>query len=383
MHILIIPSWYPETPDDINGSFFREQALALVKAGHKVGVIYPHIRTLRKLSSVFKSYGFAIENDAGIETFRYFTLNFIPKIDFWGVNGWVKFGLALFEKYIQKFGIPDVIHVHSLDKAGYLAFEIFKKHKISYIVTEHSTAFSRRVVSSAKINDLSCIVKSAKKTIAVSKELALILEEEFLGSNWTYIPNIVSKNFTESSYIAKDNDCFTFINVCLLDKKKRVDLLIIAFSKFCKLHKNVKLQIGGDGPCKSELIQLTEKLGVRDKVSFLGLLRREDVVLKMASADAFVLSSEYETFGVVLIEALALGKPVVATRCGGPESIVTEDVGVLVEKNSAEALFEGMNYLYENISKFSQTTIKKYCIDNFSEEAVTKKLTIVYQSINN
>ena len=94
-----------------------------------------------------------------------------------------------------------------------------------------------------------------------------------------------------------------------------------------------------------------------------------------------MLSSEYETFGVVLIEALAMGKTVVATRCGGPESIVNKDVGVLVEKNSIQALHDGMEYIYKRNDDFKPELIKEYCNKNFSEEAVSNKLIAIYQHV--
>ena len=76
---------------------------------------------------------------------------------------------------------------------------------------------------------------------------------------------------------------------------------------------------------------LVQEKALTEQVTFLGSLTREQVRQEVSEADAFVLSSEYETFGVVVIEALALGKPVIATRCGGPESIVVPSVGYLVE----------------------------------------------------
>jgi glycosyltransferase involved in cell wall biosynthesis len=380
MHILIIPSWYPENPEDISGSFFREQAIALVKRGHKVGVISPHIRTLRNIQNIFKTYGVNFQSDEGVNTFRYFMLNFIPKMDFWGLKGWIRFGSKLYQNYVRNFGVPDIIHVHSLDKAAFLAYEINKNYKIPYVITEHSTAFARGMISEKKINDLYHPVRKAKARIAVSMQLCETMKFKFKDTDWNYLPNIVSSRFFdfENSINKAKNSDFTFINICLLDKKKRVDLLIFAFAELCKLYKNIKLEIGGDGPCHDELVELVEKLELNDRVIFLGMLSRDSVVEKIASADVFVLSSEFETFGVVLIEALALGKPIVATKCGGPESIINENVGVLVEKNSVASLFEGMHAIYKNKDRYLGEQIKEYCIENFSESSVIEKLEDIY-----
>ena len=103
----------------------------------------------------------------------------------------------------------------------------------------------------------------------------------------------------------------------------------------------------------------------------------------MALSNAFVLSSEYETFGVVLVEALALGKPVIATKCGGPESIVTPEVGYLISKNSEKEMTDALLKLYQNWNKFNSLQIRQYCLENFSEKAVIGELTKIYHEHRN
>lgn len=163
--------------------------------------------------------------------------------------------------------------------------------------------------------------------------------------------------------------------------KKKVDLLINAFAKVFKGQKDIRLKIGGDGSEKNNLIEQAEQLGVSKQIDFLGRLTRDQVKHEVLSADAFVLSSEYETFGVVLIEALALGKPIIATKCGGPESIISPEVGYLVEKNSIDDLARAMSDLFENYGQFESEEIREYCIQQFSEDAVIKKLETIYMDV--
>lgn len=385
-HILLLSSWYPNKAGDVRGSFFREQALALHKEGHKVGVVAPIVRSIRDVKGVFsKPYGLQIENDNGVQTYRWHSVNFTPRLHEKNISRWLSIGKKLFESYVKDHGMPDIIHVHSLINAGYLAFEISSKYKIPYIVTEHSTAFARGLVTERAIKKLSSTVKSSSKNIAVSNEFKELLNHTFDIEEWCYIPNIVNSDFlAEKLQLSKVNKYdFEFINICLLDQKKRVDILIKAFSKAFKGGHKIKLKIGGDGPEKKNLELLVKSEGVSDQVSFLGLLKREQVRQEISRADAFVLSSEYETFGVVVIEALALGKPVIATRCGGPESIITPEVGYLVTKNSVDEMATAMLELYENQNKFHAENIRKYCAENFSEEAVVRKLEVVYEEVLN
>lgn len=382
-HILIIPSWYPQFSGDIGGSFFREQAIALRKAEYRVGVIYPQIRSLKNIKSILKKpYGLTVENDEGVNTLRWYTANYFPKVKGYNKNHWIKVALRLFELYVKKFGKPDIIHVHSMLYAGYVAKIIESKYGITYVVTEHSTAFARDLIPLDVVSSLKQVVNDAKVCIAVSNEFSSLLNKLFETQKWTYISNIVNDEFISFEKTLDTEEYFTFITVCFLEKKKRVDLLISSFAKAFKDNKKVRLKIGGDGILMSELKILAKELGVESQVIFLGKLSRQQVKEEMALSNAFVLSSEYETFGVVIVEALALGKPVIATKCGGPESIVTPEVGYLISKNSAKEMAAALLKLHQNWNKFDSLQIRQYCLENFSEKAVVEKLTKIYTEPN-
>lgn len=379
MHILIIPSWYPQFSGDIGGSFFREQAIALRKAEYQVGVIYPQIRSLKNIKSILKKpYGLAVEIDEGVNTLRWYTANYIPKNKSYNKSHWIKIALKLFDTYVEQFGKPDIIHVHSMLYAGFAAQLIYEKYGIPYIVTEHSTAFARNLIPFNEISSLRQVVSNAKVCIAVSSEFSSLLNKLFETQKWTYIPNIVNDEFISFEKTLDAEEFFTFINVCFLEKKKRVDLLISSFAKAFKDNKKVRLKIGGDGSLMSELKILAKELGVESRVVFLGKLSRQQVKEEIALSNAFVLSSEYETFGVVLVEALALGKPVIATKSGGPESIVIPEVGYLISKNSEKEMTTAFLELHQNWDKFDSVQIRQYCSENFSEKAVISKLTKIY-----
>ena len=111
--------------------------------------------------------------------------------------------------------------------------------------------------------------------------------------------------------------------VCLLLRReyvqrKRFDVAIRAFAEAFADEAAVVLRIGGSGPEASSLVRLAEQLGVSDRVRFLGGLSRVQVRDEMRSADAFVLCSSVETFGVVVAEAQSVGElPAVRPSAGG------------------------------------------------------------------
>jgi glycosyltransferase involved in cell wall biosynthesis len=147
-----------------------------------------------------------------------------------------------------------------------------------------------------------------------------------------------------------------------------------------KYHR-VILQLVGDGPERVSLQQTACELGVSDQVFFLGLLKRDEVLEKVATATSFVFSSRYETFGVAVIEALALGKPVIATRCGGPESIIEVGDGVLVDVDDVDALSIAMFNMFQNYKTYNLQNIRRSAIDRFGEDAVITRLKAIYEEV--
>src|SRR5690606_8991552 len=130
------------------------------------------------------AYGYEKEIDNGMPTLRWHTVNFFPKKKNSLRNRWIKIGLKLFNKYVAEYGKPDIIHVHSLINAGYLASIIKEKFDIPFIVTEHSTAFSRNLLTDQKLIELNRIVERSSSNLAVSKEFKNLLNNTFKFNNW-------------------------------------------------------------------------------------------------------------------------------------------------------------------------------------------------------
>lgn len=384
MHVLIIPSWYPSQPSDINGCFFREQAIALHKHGCKVGVIYPELCSLRNWKSIFsRQSGISLEVDEGVATYRFKGMNWFPRTVTPVMKLFIWYGLQLYDRYVAQNGLPDVIHVHSLLNAGSLAVEIQKKHAIPFVVTEHSSAFAGGMVSAAGLEIAKKITTMASRKFAVSSAFANLLDK-YIGVKedyWEEMPNIVDERFFSHGLLPNTSKNFKFISVALMSENKCQANIIHAFSKFSKTNPNISLTLGGDGPMRSQLQKLVQDLDLTDRVKFTGMLSREQVLAEMATADAFVLSSRYETFGVVVIEALALGKPVIATRCGGPESIVRKEDGILIPVDDVDALATAMINMVENRNDYDPGKIRQSCIARFSEAAIANRLLNIYSNV--
>jgi glycosyltransferase involved in cell wall biosynthesis len=123
---------------------------------------------------------------------------------------------------------------------------------------------------------------------------------------------------------------------------KGVDLLLAAFRPVA-VRSEARLDIIGDGPMRATLEERAEGLGLKDSVTFHGWLPQAELARRLRTTDVFVLPSLYECGGAVVLEAMAAGLPVIATRWGGPTDYIDSECGILVDPSSPEAFVAGLS----------------------------------------
>jgi len=164
---------------------------------------------------------------------------------------------------------------------------------------------------------------------------------------------------------------FTFITVAFLEEVKGIEYLLKAFQLLTlKIQNQFELRIAGSGTLAKHLDNYAVSLGIKNQVHFTGYLTREGVRTNLQEAHVFVLPSIIEAFGVALIEAMSVGLPVIATRSGGPESLVTKDTGILVPVRDSKSLAKAMEKMYLHYKTYNRKTIRDHALNNFSPEAV-------------
>lgn len=386
MHVLIIPSWFPRTSDDVSGVFFLDQAEALVNAGSVVGVIaqYP-VSLLSFFSGQKKIQG---ESQRGnLRIYRESFLVTAPKIPYGVFWLWLFAAQRQFKKYIERHGLPDVIHAHSAVYAGAIAVRLGRRFNIPVVITEHSSAFALGLYSGWERRLAIAAFRTANARIAVSRSLADTLSA-MTGSSildFQIVPNVVSQRFYESKpKDCKSREIFRLVSVGSLDGNKNQASLIRAFASIAEKISNAELWIVGDGPERRSLEIMAGHLVKDGQVKLLGAVAPTRVPTLMATADVVVISSNYETFGLASAEALVLGKVVIATRCGGPEDIVTEKDGVLVPPNAPQSLAESILHVYANRGAFDAQEISRRARARYSGAAISAALLAIYgELINN
>lgn len=145
----------------------------------------------------------------------------------------------------------------------------------------------------------------------------------------------------------EDPDTITILACGRLSRQKDYPTLLRSFARL-EPAGSLRLQILGDGELRDALTELSGELGIADRVRFLGFQR--DPITHMRRADIFVLSSIWEGFGNVIVEAMSVGTPVVATACPhGPSEIITNgDDGLLVEPGDVAGLAAAIQKLVDD-----------------------------------
>lgn len=169
-----------------------------------------------------------------------------------------------------------------------------------------------------------------------------------------------------------------------LDQSKGVGILIQAASILDRQRDDFEVVlVGANRRSRSdrEFMDRVEHLGLTDRVKFVEAVPPEQMPGWFRSCHVFVLPSFSESFGLASLEAMACGKPVVSTRCGGPEEIVTGEVGVLVPPGDPVALAEAISYVLDHIQDYDPARIAAYVRSQFSLERIAQDIFNVYASV--
>ncbi len=369
------------------GTFFEEQARGLIKAGHQTGIIYPEFVPFR---SIFNDSAASSKmyDDNGLPTYYVPVQAMLPNVRRTGYRSFIHSVEKVYKDYIVKYGKPDVIHGHSVFYGGIAGFSIAQKHSLPFVITEHLTSFIMGTITHK--TDLQLARKifcESQASLIVSnsfkKDLSRILQVD--DDVFKVVHNMVNDLFFENrnniSYAA-DEPFVLFTNSFLLPRKNH-KLIFQAISQLVIKGLNVKLLVGGDGELAHTLRRLADELEISHHVEFLGGLSRNKVKENIDRSHAFLLASFYETFGVVLIESLAAGRPVITTNSGGPEDIVTPENGIILKDFNATTMAAAIEKLMNTYSNFNQAKISEDCYKRFSEKKIISSLEEEYKKAIN
>jgi glycosyltransferase involved in cell wall biosynthesis len=383
VHVLVLPSWYPTTEAPTNGVYFAEQARMLADDGTTVGVVYPEHQSLRHASpgALWRKRFQTGWSSASPPTLRRYSWNVwwrLPR----GLERRIDDAVDLARRYVDQRGRPDLVHAHSAQWAGAAAARIKADLGIPYVLTEHFSGFHRGAVFSWQEAAVRTGLREADAVAAVSTALRDTLDARGLrdAADIAVCPNPVDPTvFTRPPAPRSSPPPFRIATVARLHGGKRIDVLLRAVALAFGDDPDVRLTIGGDGPARGDLRELAQQLGLSDRVSFPGALSRDGVRTLLWDAHLFALPSAYETFGVVLVEAMATGCPVVTTAAGGPTDIVTETVGRHLPGAGAAELAQALRDMRNSWGAMEPAAIRASALGRFGPETFLRQTRSLYR----
>lgn len=294
-----------------------------------------------------------------------------------------------FKQVTQRFGKPDLLHAHISYPAGWIALHLSRYFQVPYLISEHMSPFPFQNEMFIQNGRLTSLIRDpichADGLVAVSPALADTFEMWNLPRP-DVLPNVVD----ERRFVIAQHQNQNFLNKpfllgCLgmLTHQKGIDDLLRALAGLGEQKKLFRLKIAGSGDSEREYKKLASDLGLDGIVTWLGPLKREAVPGFMQSLDAFVLTSRHETMGVVFAEAMACGKPVLATRCGGPEFFVNDRNGILVPIGNIPAISQGLLDLKKNSLNYDADLIRADFMQLFSRVQFVQKQQNIYSKVLN
>lgn len=371
MIILVLTHSYPDLKNKWRGIFVQEQVKAL---GTRHDVILVYFKADYTHFAPFSGYSFIKKQEGRITEYEVTVNKSLPVVTqiklLTNTYRFIKTEILSHTK-------PDIIHSHLTYPGGFLGTIIQQINKIPNIITEHSTIklyfrswLHRRCVKYAlgKTNTVISVSKSLREEIVAFRHRPVIV-----------INNIVDVNkFDLAKPGRRPNLNIGFLGG-LNSSNKGLDLLLRAVSLLQR--KDIVLHIGGDGILLDSFKSMAKDLGIDQICIFYGEISRSGISDFFSKLDLFVLPSRYETFGIVLIEAMACGVPVIATKCGGPEEIVTPLSGILIQKESVEELKKAIEKISENLETYDKEAIRKYADENFGQGVFIERISKLYQEI--
>jgi glycosyltransferase involved in cell wall biosynthesis len=253
------------------------------------------------------------------------------------------------------------------------------------VLTEHNGQFEN-ILARPGLRWMSGIAyRGADIVLAVGEGQRRFLQEHFPGiKRLQIVSNMVdTRRFVPSPLPPVTGDYrLLFVGLLGSTPVKGVHVLLDALALLKERAViSVHLDLVGDGEIRPEYEAQARRLGVDEMVTFHGLQPREKVARLLQESHALVLPSLSESQSVVVLEALASGRPVVATRCGGPEFLIDSTNGLVVEPGKARPLAEAIEQLLTTLDQYDPEAIAANATKRYSQESVTATLTEIYQHL--
>jgi len=376
--ILFLPRWYPNKTDIQLGTFIRQQAL-LLKEDFDISVIY-----IQADSTANQKFNFIENTKDGIhEIIVYFKegTGFLKKI----INA-KRYEKAQKLAYKKLNRSVELCHVHVPYRPAALALYLLRTSQIPFVITEHWSGHLTGDFQKKNKLDKALYNSVLKKASAISCVSELLQKKFKLNTGYD---SVVISNYIETAPATapapipeSKSDKINILSVTdMADEIKNISGLITAFNYALKENNKLHLTIIGGGPDEEKIKKIVDQFQLSSYITLAGRLNHEAVLKAMHESDFYVCNSNTETFGMTVAEALRSGKPVISTKCGGPEEFLNRENSILIEPKNNDQLKNALLQMADEFPKFDSKKLSEDMENKFGKEVVKAKWILFYQSV--
>ncbi|MFL2564112.1 MAG: glycosyltransferase [Flavobacteriales bacterium] len=359
--VLHLAKWYPNKAEPLLGIFIQKHIKSLQQSfDNKVISVYQ--------TNTFKSNIHRIVNHC----------NNTEEVVYYHKKGLLNKIRVLYRvwKETKRFQ-PHLIHAHVMGWNSSLAFLFSRTNQVPFLISEHWSGYRKK--GYAQLNFASKIfrkisARKAEQICVVSNFLKEDMIKCGVEANYTIIGNVVDG---ETLDIGK-NKTFSFVFAGdLVQETKNVKGILEAFNEVIKHHKYIKLDVIGDGKDLKNYKDLSDQLELNNHVSFHGNQSNKYVYKTLSQSHVLIVNSYFETFSIICAEALSCGIPVISTKCGGPESYLNDETGILIDRDNNNQLTKAMMTVISDYDKYEPEKLKSM-VHQFSMDSIGEKINQQY-----
>jgi glycosyltransferase involved in cell wall biosynthesis len=363
VRVLFVPQWYPlKDRNKTTGVFCREHVHA--------AALYDDIAVLvfASGSQCWPSLRWERRNDDGVPTFAAtFGRSPIPHTTLPFFHLHLRRAI---KRAIDQWGRPEVIHTQ--DSYAHPVMKAAQHLGIPFVISQHWTGFMRGKLGKRTIQRFRWAFSNAARVLPANQFAAEDYARYGIKASVTWLPNALN---IEVFYPGRQLDRESWLlHVSGFTSQKRFPDVVDAFASALNQHPKAVLHVVGDGPERKKMEALSARELPMGSFCFHGFLAKPDLADLMRCSAGFVLPSEAETFGCVLMEAMACGCPVLTTRVGGIPAVVRDGEGLFVEVGNIDEIAQGMIRLLSGSHGLDLKRISDQTRDRFSYTAVGRIL---------
>ena len=338
MKVLYLTPWYPSEQDQMSGLFVQKHVEAVRAQGVDIRVIHS--------------------------------------------QGWNDLWLQ-WKELKRTWGLPDLVQLNVIQKQGFLALWLKMRHNIPYIIVEHWSGYLPKngqfmQQSAAKRRLAYSIAKHASCLLTVSQTLENAMKQcGIQASQWGRVNNIVDEFFYQGIR-NKKSGVRTLLHVsCFDERAKNTTALLRGFAALCSQRTDICLVMVGTGVDWQAAQRIANDLHIpSERIVWTGEQTPQQVCEWMYHSDAFVLTSRYETAGVVLSEAVATGLPILSTPVGIAPQLITPQTGILVSQDEANDSYA----LAQHLARIVEMDTYPSAAEEYHFSTIGKQLKDTYDS---